>query len=98
MIALLALAARARARYSETTAGAVPQWQCGSNRACTVNGFDKDKPEIVWVGPNDGGWIKVVPDARAPRPPPPVGDAHLRNDVRAATSRARARARASVSA
>ena len=97
-VGLLALlAARARARYSETTAGAVPQWQCGSNRKCTVNGFDKDKPEIVWVGPNDGGWIKVVADSRAPRPPPPVGDAHLRNDVRALRARASACARARAS-
>ena len=72
IIALLALAARARARYSETTAGAVPQWQCGSNRACTVNGFDKDKPEIVIRDAPVGGKTAAkgghaLPDRAPPR-------------------------------
>lgn len=76
LIVLLALGA-ARGKYSNEG----PDDNCApGDRHCTVGGFTNTKPPIVWVGPNDGGWIKIAEDPLLPAPPPPVGDAHLRND------------------
>ena len=39
----LLLAGFVRAKYSDTTAGAISASNCGTNRHCTVNGFDKGR-------------------------------------------------------